>query len=368
VRVLFAGGGTGGHLYPALAVAQHLRQHEPGFECVFLGSAQGLEARLVPQHGFPLHAIPGSGFRRMGVLGRLRSMGSFALGLVAALRFVRRWRPDVVLVTGGYASLAAGLAAAMLGRPLVVQEQNSIPGLANRLLGRLACEVHVSFPGSERFFRGRAAVHLTGNPVRADLRRSAPRYPGLPAGVPVVLVVGGSRGARSLNAAVADAIPLVAARLRVAWLWQTGELDFERLSPRWADVPDVVVRAYLDDMGTAYATATLLVCRAGAMTLAEITVLGKVAILVPFPGAVDDHQTANARTLVEAGAAVLLHDHELSGARLAQEVCVLLEGSPEGMREASLRLARPRATEELAAALVHRARVAPREMVPCSEE
>jgi UDP-N-acetylglucosamine--N-acetylmuramyl-(pentapeptide) pyrophosphoryl-undecaprenol N-acetylglucosamine transferase len=360
--VLFAGGGTGGHLYPALAVAQHLRAHAAGFECAFLGTAHGLEARLVPQHGFALHLVPGSGFRRMGPLGRLRFVWTFLRGLGAALAFERRWRPDVVVATGGYASLAAGLAAGLLGRPLLVQEQNSIPGLTNRLLGRLAREVHVAFPGAERWF-GPRKVRLTGNPLRAEILAPAAARYDLPAGVPVVLVVGGSRGARSINNAVADAIPRLAAGRRLVWLWQTGELDHERLAPRWSAAPDVVVRPYLDDVAAAYAVAALVVCRAGAMTLAEITATGKAAILVPFPGAVDDHQTANARTLVDAGAALLLPDAQLSGARLAGEIDALLAepGRLQRMRERSLALARPRATEELAAAVSRQAGREPRE-------
>jgi UDP-N-acetylglucosamine--N-acetylmuramyl-(pentapeptide) pyrophosphoryl-undecaprenol N-acetylglucosamine transferase len=355
VKALFAGGGTGGHLYPALAVAEYLRRSRPGFEAVFLGSAQGIEARLVPQHGFVLHAIPGSGFRRMGLAGRLRFVWSFARGLVAALSLVRRLRPDVVLATGGYASLAAGLAAAALRRPLVVQEQNSIPGLTNRLLGRLAREVHVAFPGCERYF-GRP-VQLTGNPLRAAVLAPPARFAGLPAGVPVILVVGGSRGARSINTAVSAAIPLVAAQREVVWLWQTGELDFERLAPQWGNTPHVILRAYLDDMPAALTAAAMLVCRAGAMTLAEITAMGKPAILVPFPGAVDDHQTANARSLVDAGAAELVPDAALDGPRLAQLVVELLADPArlQRMGKASAALARPQATAELAAALERQA-------------
>jgi UDP-N-acetylglucosamine--N-acetylmuramyl-(pentapeptide) pyrophosphoryl-undecaprenol N-acetylglucosamine transferase len=351
VRVLFAGGGTGGHLYPALAVAEYLRRTRPDAECAFMGSAHGLEARLVPRHGFPLHTIPGSGFRRMGVVGRARASVDLGRGLIAALRFVRAWKPDVVVATGGYASLAAGIAAAILRRPLVVQEQNSIPGFTNRFLGRLAREIHVAFPGCERYFA--KPVRLTGNPLREEIL--APQTPpaGLPAGVPVVLVAGGSRGARSINNAVAAAIPIVAQERRVFWWWQTGDLDHPRLAPQWDGAPDVRVQAYIDAMPAALAAADLLVCRAGAMTLAEITALGKPAILVPFPGAVDDHQTANARALVDAGAAVLIPDRELDGARLAREVEALLADPPRlaRMGATSRGLARPRATEVLAAAV-----------------
>jgi UDP-N-acetylglucosamine--N-acetylmuramyl-(pentapeptide) pyrophosphoryl-undecaprenol N-acetylglucosamine transferase len=287
----------------------------------------------------------------MGLAGRLRFFVSFAGGLAASLRLVRRFAPDVVVATGGYASLAAGIAAAVLRRPLVVQEQNSIPGLANRLLARAAREIHVAFRGCERYF-GRP-VHLTGNPLREEILHPPPPLAGLPPGVPVVLVIGGSRGARSINTAVAAAIPLVAPTTRVQWLWQTGELDYTRLAPDWRAASDVRLQAYFDDVAAALVAASLLVCRAGAMTLAEITALGKPAILVPFPGAVDDHQTANARELVDAGAAVLVPDAALSGERLAQEVSALL-ADPERlarMGRASRTLARPRATEELVAAI-----------------
>lgn len=354
MKVLFAGGGTGGHLYPALAVAQHLRATRSDFQAHFLGSAQGLEAKLVPAHGFPLTLVPGSGFRRLGLAGRARAVLGLVRGLAAALAVLRRERPDVVLATGGYASLAAGLAAAILRRPLVVQEQNSIPGFTNRWLGRLAREVHVAFPAAAARFGAARAVYCSGNPLRPELLLPAAPPADLPLGVPRVLVVGGSRGARSINAAVGGAIPILAASRRIVWVWQTGELDYAATAPRWRDAPDVHVHAYLHDMAAMLQSATLVVCRAGAMTIAELAALGKVAILIPFPGAVDDHQTANARVLADAGAAVLLPDRDATGERLAREVAALLE-DPARLAAMSARSrgeARPRATEELAAALI----------------
>ena len=349
MRVLFAGGGTGGHLYPAIAVARQLRRAQPATECLFLGSRGGLEARIVPQEGFALQTIPSTGFRRLGPLGKLRFFWSLVRGLAAALVLVRRFRPDLVVATGGHASLAGGLAAALLGRPLVVQEQNRIPGLAARLLARRARRVYVGFPGTEQAFAHPERVRCLGNPVREDLLQQSATPAGLPSGVPVLLVLGGSRGARSLNRAVGEAIPQLAAERRVLWIWQTGTLDHERIAPAWAGRPDVRVHAYLADVGAAYAAATLVLCRAGAMTLAELTALGKAAILVPFPGAVDDHQTANARSLEEAGAAVLLPDAALSGARLRQEINAILEtpGRLEAMAAASRKLGRPEATRTL---------------------
>jgi UDP-N-acetylglucosamine--N-acetylmuramyl-(pentapeptide) pyrophosphoryl-undecaprenol N-acetylglucosamine transferase len=354
VRILFAGGGTGGHVYPALAVAKYLKRSRPDFEALFLGSRSGLEGGIVPGEGFPIRLVASRGFRRLGLAGRLRFFLSLARGLVEAAVVVRRWRPDLVLATGGHASLAGGLAAILCRRTLVVQEQNRIPGLATRLLGRLARRVYVGFPGTERAFRHPERVRFLGNPVRAELLGPHAPLAETGPGVPVVLVLGGSRGARSLNAAVAEAIPRVAERRRVTWLWQTGGAEHGRLGPQWSESRDVLLREYLTDMGRAYAAASLVVCRAGAMTLAELAVMGKPAVLVPFPGAVDDHQTANARYLVDAGAAVLLPDAELGGERLAQEVLALLDspGRLEAMAAASRGLARPDATRRLAEELV----------------
>lgn len=356
VKVLFAGGGTGGHVYPGLAIASYLRRAVVDFEALFVGNSRGLESHIVPAAGFVLQPIPGAGVRRMGFIGRLRGAVSLLRGVVAALGIMRRWRPDVVVATGGWASLAGGLAAVLLRRPLLVQEQNAIPGLTNRLLSRFAKQIHIAFPGARHHFPAAVCerVHLTGNPVRDELLQlgSSDAKPET-----TLLVVGGSRGARSINAAVADAIPRVGARHAVRWLWQTGEMDHAQHASRWGSVagtPEVECVAYLEDMVSAYAKAALMICRAGAMTLAEIAVVGVPAILVPFPGAVDDHQTANARHLVDAGAAILIPDAELSGTRLATEIDRLLTqpGGLDGMRQRARSLARPAATRTLAAAVV----------------
>jgi UDP-N-acetylglucosamine--N-acetylmuramyl-(pentapeptide) pyrophosphoryl-undecaprenol N-acetylglucosamine transferase len=328
-------------------VAQELRRAVPAVECLFLGSRDGMEAQILPRAGLALHAIPSRGFRRLGLRGRLLFFWSLVRGLLAASRLVRRWRPDLVVATGGHASLAGGLAAVLWRRTLVVQEQNRIPGFATRLLSRPAQRVYAGFPGTERAFAHPERVRCLGNPVRAELGGATP--PSRPGDVPVLLVLGGSRGARSINRAVGEAIPLLAPAHRVRWLWQTGRLDHDALAAAWKRTPGVEVRAYLDDMRAAYAAACLVVCRSGAMTLAEITACGKAAILVPFPGAVDDHQTANARYLVEAGAAVLLPDAELSGVRLAREIGALLVAPErlEAMARRSAALARPDAARAL---------------------
>jgi len=334
-------------------MAEYLRDTEDGFEAHFLGSARGLEAQVIPKTGFPLHCIPGSGFRRLGVVGRIKALLALCLGVWGALRVVHRFRPDVVVATGGWASLAGGIAAVLMRRPLLVQEQNSIPGFSNRLLGRWATQVHVAFPGSEAAFAHPQRVTVTGNPLRQSLLQ-ATQSTASTSSPPRVLVVGGSRGARSINRAVAAAIPLLEeSGVRPQWLWQTGEADYADLAPRWAEHPEITIQAFLDDIAAAYQQSSLLVCRAGAMTLSEITALAKPAILVPFPGAVDDHQTRNAEVLTKAGAAVLIADADLTGERLATEIARLL-GEPQTLQEMSQRarqLARPQATEHLAAAI-----------------
>ena len=356
MKVLFAGGGTGGHVYPAVAIAGFLRRTVVDFEALFVGSAQGMESRIVPRAGFVLAPIPGAGLRRVGWWGRLRAAWALSRGIVAALGIVRRWRPDVVVATGGWASLAGGVAAAVARRPLLVQEQNAIPGFTNRFLARFARQVHVAFPAAaERFGAAvRQRVRITGNPVRDELVALGATPTGAPAEPPTILVVGGSRGARSINAAVSDAIPRVAERHTVRWLWQTGDVDHAQHRERWQGAPGVECVAYVEDMARAYARATVVVCRAGAMTLAELAVVGVPAILVPFPGAVDDHQTANARYLVEAGASVLIADADLDGARLAAEIDRLLAqpGRLDDMRQRLRRLAQPQATRHLAEAVI----------------
>jgi UDP-N-acetylglucosamine--N-acetylmuramyl-(pentapeptide) pyrophosphoryl-undecaprenol N-acetylglucosamine transferase len=335
-----------------LAIAEHLRQSDDAFDALFLGSARGIEARVVPQSGFALHCIPGSGFRRLGLFGRIKALWGLLLGLCSALGVVWRFAPDVVVATGGWASLAGGLAAILLRKPLLVQEQNSVPGFSNRFLGRWADQVHVAFPGTEGSFAHPDRVRLTGNPLRSVLLQEA--RVDADSTLNTILVIGGSRGARSINRAVGEAIPILeAAGVMVQWVWQTGTLDYADIEPHWVTHPRVMVRAFLDDIATAYSRSCLLVCRAGAMTLSEITALGKPAILVPFPGAVDDHQTRNARVLEDAGAAVLVADAELDGVRLAAEIERLLR-QPQTLQDMAQRattLARPRATEELANAI-----------------
>jgi UDP-N-acetylglucosamine--N-acetylmuramyl-(pentapeptide) pyrophosphoryl-undecaprenol N-acetylglucosamine transferase len=326
MRLLIAAGGTGGHVFPGLAIAEELRAQEPQSPVLFVGTRAGLEARLVPAHGYPLELIAISGMRRVGPGASLRSLLRLPLALLQSARIVRRFRPDVVVGVGGYASGPVVLAAALLGHPTLLAEPNSIPGLANRVLGRFARVVCVAFESAgARFARGK--VRLTGNPVRRGVRASADPDGGRPVDARSrVLVLGGSQGARGLNGVVADALALLAGRsLPLRVVHQAGAADLEATRARYvAAGVDAETTAFIDDVAAAYRAADLVVARAGATTIAELTVAGRPAVLVPYPYAVDDHQWHNARPLVEAGAALCFRESEIGAARLADEIARLL--------------------------------------------
>ena len=346
--VLIMAGGTGGHVFPALAVARALRGRNE--EVVWLGTRQGLESRIVPQEGIDLETIRVSGLRRKGGLAWLAAPWRLAVALADAVSVLRRRRPKVVLGMGGFASGPGGLAAWILGRPLVIHEQNAVAGLTNRLLAALAREVLEAFPGS---FSGSRSARLVGNPVRADIVAIAQPGERLASrtGPLRLLVLGGSQGARALNENVPHAVALMPAAGQPEIWHQAGEstLDVARSAYRDARVP-ARVDAFIQDMAAAYAWADVVVCRAGALTLAELAAAGLPSVLVPFPGAVDDHQTRNAGFFVDAGAAVLIPQSELAPPRLAAELTALQ--SDRGLLVERARrarsLARPGATAEIA--------------------
>ncbi len=359
VRVLLTGGGTGGHVYPGLAVAEQLRRLAPDADIRFVGTRRGIEATLVPRAGWPLATVPASGFRGLGVVARLRFLLNFAAGGLASLALLLRRRPDVVLGTGGYVSAPVIAAARLLGIACAVQEQNAIPGSVNRLVGRWARRAYLGFAGAARWFPAGRCV-ATGNPVRAAMAAAAGQAPpggAAPGGGHRVLVFGGSGGAATLNRAVTGAAADWDARGDLTVLAQTGPREF-------AAVRDAVLAAapggrvqvvpYIDDMAGELARADLVVCRAGAMTLAELHCLGRPAVLVPFPHATDDHQTRNARDCEKAGAAVVVPDAECDGPRLQALVTSLLADPRRlaAMAAAARSLGRPEAAAVIAADLL----------------
>ena len=312
---LVLAGGTGGHVYPALAVAQALQQES--HEIVWLGTHAGLESRVVPAAGIEMEWISVKGLRRKGVIALILAPFRLLLALMQSLRVIIRHRPAAVLGMGGFVSGPGGLAAWMLRRPLVIHEQNAVAGLTNRLLARVARVVLQAFPGS---FSTDVKTETVGNPVRADiaaLDEPAVRYAGRE-GPLRLLVLGGSQGALALNRIVPAALALLPDELKPVVRHQAGERTIAEARLAYEDKEiEVELQPFIEDMAEAYAWADLVVCRAGALTVAELSAAGLPAIFVPFPSAVDDHQTANARPLTDAGAAVLMPEKDLSDESLA---------------------------------------------------
>ena len=345
-RIFVLAGGTGGHVYPALAVALDLR--ERGYAPHWIGTARGLEARMVPDADIPLHTLPMRGVRGKSPRAQVYALALLGLSLLIALVLVLRFRPRLVIGMGGYASVPAALAAWALRRPLLLQEQNAVAGSANRFLARFARCITTGFPG---VLEGADGVRYLGNPVRSELLTVAHDAPWEWTGDRAlrVLVLGGSLGARPLN----DAVPSIAAEfgLRCIWRHQCGAAHAATVSEAWTALEGigVEVRPFIEDMAEAYAWADLVICRAGALTVSELAATGRPSILVPLPHAIDDHQTANARFLEQAGAAVLIPQTDMQS-RLAETLRDLVD-SPEMLRamaEAALKCARPHATRDIA--------------------
>jgi UDP-N-acetylglucosamine--N-acetylmuramyl-(pentapeptide) pyrophosphoryl-undecaprenol N-acetylglucosamine transferase len=340
-------GGTGGHVFPALAVADDLRAR--GWRVVWLGARTGMEATLVPQHGHETAWIRFSGLRGKGWLARVLLPANLLVAFWQSLRAIRAHRPAVVLGMGGYIAFPGGMMAALLGRPLVIHEQNSIAGLANRVLAGVADRILTAFPGAL------PRSQLVGNPVRGDIAQVAPpaqRFAGR-SGPLRLLVVGGSLGAVALNDLVPQALALLPADSRPVVTHQSGAKHLDLLRANYAAAGvDASVVAFIDDMAQAYAAADLVIARAGATTVAELAAAGVAAILVPFPFAVDDHQTTNARYLADAGAAILVQQRDLRPAGLAETLRGLARERLLAMAEKARTLGRPDATRAVADACV----------------
>jgi UDP-N-acetylglucosamine--N-acetylmuramyl-(pentapeptide) pyrophosphoryl-undecaprenol N-acetylglucosamine transferase len=345
VKVLIAGGGTGGHLFPGIALAEEVTTRHPGNEVVFAGTERGLEARVVPQAGYPLETIQAQGLKGKGFLGLLKGLLALPLAFIQSFLILLRHKPDVVVGVGGYASGPVVLAAWLMGIPTAVQEQNALPGFTNKVLGKVVKVVFTSFPEAARFFPPHK-VHLIGNPIRRKLMdnylRSSVAHDGFS-----VLVFGGSLGAKALNARMIEALDSLGdLKDQISFVHQTGKKDVEAVREGYRSRGfRAQVSEFIEDMSAAYAGAELVVCRAGATTLAELTVCKKASILVPFPYATDNHQEVNAMSLVNVGAAVMLRESELTGPKLAEQIREL-KAHPERRRQMEKRaglLGRPEA-------------------------
>ncbi|AMO38767.1 undecaprenyldiphospho-muramoylpentapeptide beta-N-acetylglucosaminyltransferase [Thauera humireducens] len=336
-------GGTGGHIFPGIAVAEVLRAK--GWHVVWMGNPDGMEARIVAGRGYDTAWVRFGALRGKGLVRKLMLPVNLLSGFWQALRELRRARPDVVLGMGGYITFPGGMMAALLGRPLVLHEQNSVAGLANRVLARVADRVLTGFP--DVLNNG----GWVGNPVRAEIAGVAPpaeRFAGRE-GPLRILVVGGSLGAAALNEAVPAALGRMPAEQRPLVVHQAGEKQIDGLRTAYARARvKGDLRPFIDDMASAYAEADLVICRAGALTVAELAAVGVASLLVPFPHAVDDHQTGNARFLAERGGAYLLPQTELNAERLAGILASIDRPRLLQMAEHARALARPLAAAEVA--------------------
>jgi len=343
-------GGTGGHVYPALAVADALRAR--GWSVFWLGTKNGLEARVVPAAGIDMVWVSMGGMRGKGLLRKLLLPLMLLIAFGQSLRAIVQRRPDVVLGMGGYTAFPGGMMASLLNRPLVIHEQNSVGGLTNRVLACLADRVLTAFPQA---FQGkkdkpipcrRVAAEWVGNPVRTDIAAATPAERSGPLRL---LVVGGSLGASALNELIPKALALLPAEQRPHVVHQSGRQHLDRLRANYAAAGvEAEVRDYIEDMAAAYRSCDFAVCRAGAMTVAELACAGVPAVLVPFPFAVDDHQTGNAEFLSEAGAGWLMQQKDLSAEKLAAMIGRLDRATLAVMADKARKLAKPEATRQVA--------------------
>ncbi len=359
MKVLFAGGGTGGHLYPAVAMAGELRELVPAVGISFAGTASGIEATEVPRVGYTLHLIPVRGLKRghslADMIANLGVLADFAMALGRAAALIHRENPDVIVGTGGFVSAPLLLAAQLMRKKTLIQEQNAFPGVTTKLLAALASEVHLSFEEARRFFVKSKRIFVSGNPARSfgveEASVARARF-GLHEARPTLLVFGGSRGARSINNALLQWLGEITASANL--VWQTGSLDFERIKGLVAPSPYLWIAPYIEDMGAAYSAADLVLCRAGASSIAELTNLGKPSLLVPYPFATGDHQRHNARALVKGGAAIVVDDEHLGMPGSVKTVLELLHdfGKLQKMGAASRKLAYPDAARQLALRII----------------
>lgn len=348
--LLVAGGGTGGHLFPGIAVAQEFFARHPENRVFFVSRGNEFERRALARVGFPLKTIPVEGIKGRGMWPKIRSSLRLPAGVMKSIWILKQCNPDLVLSVGSYAAGPVGLAAHLTGRILVLHEQNLRPGITNRALARWARRIYVTFEESEAYF-GPGRIRHTGNPVRSQILQIRQGKTRENNGQRLsVLIVGGSQGAHALNKAMIDATALLAGREDLRFTHQTGAVDEYRVRDAYErfDLP-CKVQAFFDDMDVRYRNADLILCRAGASTVAEITAVGKAALFVPFPYAADNHQVLNARALCERGAAEMIEQKDLTGEKLARSIIHYAENRAilSEMAGRAQALGRPNAAREI---------------------
>ncbi len=325
MQVLIAGGGTGGHLYPGIALAREFERLAPGTQVVFVGTTKGLEAKIIPQEGYKIHMINIRGLIGMGIMKKLLALLELPYSLYQSFRLLYQIRPSLVIGVGGYASGPVVLMAGCFRIPRVLVEPNAYPGWTNRILSPLVHRIFVSFKETHRYFKNAVRVRVSGNPVRTEIQNcSAHRKEHTSTWT--LLVMGGSQGAHNINKAMIEALgPLGSIRERLHIIHQTGERDHQWVQEAYEETGfKATVTPYLMNIWEAYAASDLVIARSGATTVAELTACGRPAILIPFPYATHGHQEANATALVKAGAALIIRDSDLNGNVLASEIHALL--------------------------------------------
>ncbi len=346
MKVLIAAGGTGGHIYPGIAVAKEILRRDETSEALFVGTAKGLETKIVPDNGFQLSLINSAGLKSVGLMGKIKGLSVLPKSFLEARQIIRQFRPHVVVGAGGYVSGPVLLMAAIMGVPTLVMDSNALPGFTNRQLARFVDRAALTFDESLKFFGKKGIV--TGNPVRREFF-DVPRK--LRSDLFHVLIFGGSQGARAINNAMADAL----ARLgdfegKLSITHQTGEADLDKIKAAYAESKfgSADVRPFISDMFTEFGKADLVICRAGATTCAELAAAGKASIMVPLPTAADDHQRKNAEALERVGAAKMILHSDLSGERLAAEIAKLIKApdSITAMETAAKEMGRQDAAEK----------------------
>ncbi len=357
LRVIISGGGTGGHIFPAVSIANEIRAKRPEAKILFVGAEGRMEMQRVPAAGYEIKGLPIAGFNRKNLLKNIPVLFKIMKSRALARRIIRDFRPQVAVGVGGYASGPTLNVAESMGIPTLIQEQNSYAGVTNKLLAKKARKICVAYEGMSRFFPAEKILY-TGNPVRQNLleqtlsKEDAVRSFGLVPGKQTILVVGGSLGARTLNESILGNLPLVKQQSRVQFIWQTGKYYSEAIQNELArrGCPDnLKVMDFISDMNAAYAAADLVISRAGAGSISEFCLLGKPVILVPSPNVAEDHQTKNAQALVQKGAALYVADAEASRTLMPLAINTVTDPAKlEGLSQQIIQLARPNAASDIA--------------------
>ncbi|MFM9903993.1 MAG: undecaprenyldiphospho-muramoylpentapeptide beta-N-acetylglucosaminyltransferase [Pyrinomonadaceae bacterium] len=345
MKVLIAAGGTGGHIYPGVAIAKEILSRDAASEVLFVGTARGLEKKIVPDNGFQLALINSAGLKNVGLAGKIKGLAVLPRSFWEARKILKDFKPNVVVGAGGYVSGPVLLTAHFMGYPTLVMDSNALPGFTNRQLARFVDKAALTFDVSLPYFGSKGVV--TGNPVRKEFFEIAARGLHEPVGL---LIFGGSQGARAINDAMITALPFFNERgTKMTIVHQTGEPNYDAVRRAYEENGwrDADIRPYISNMVEAFDAADVIICRAGATTCAEVAAAGKAAVMVPFPGAADDHQKKNAEAMVEKEAARMIVQNDLDGARLADEITGLIENPEriEKMGTAARKMARPDAAK-----------------------